>query len=382
MTGRGTGAIATIQVFGEQATQTVQRVFHPAGPKPTDFTQGKIVLGTIVDGSRPIDQVVIGCEGKDLYAIHCHGNPLITEAVMALLERSGVTLVTPEALLTKVLSVGGGDAIQIEARLAQVRARTLDGVRLIANQVTVGLRPLVTRWSEMAIDEVKDQARKVLADSVLGRPILEGCIAAIVGPPNTGKSTLLNWLADQDKALVADMPGTTRDWVHAECRLGPLCLDLIDTAGLDQGLITGDDKAVEQAAQDRTLHMVDKADLVLLVLDGSQPACQLDRVPVDRLTAKPVLAVLNKSDLPTRFNTAQWPSSLGHEVPVSAKCRIGREALAQAICRVCGVIDFSLEKPVAFTDRQRALISQLVQTQSHQAARGLIQQLLQGPIEG
>jgi tRNA modification GTPase len=381
MTGKGTGAIATIQVVGDQAGQILQRVFRSAAPQSLSLTPGKIALGKIWDENQTLDQVVIGCEGKELYAIHCHGNPLIVEAIMALLERSGISLLAPEALLAKALSSEGADTLQIEARIAQARARTLDGIRLIANQVTVGLRPLLARWPERTIPDIQTQAKKILADSEPGRLMIEGCLTAIVGPPNSGKSTLFNWLAGQDRSLVSDVRGTTRDWVQAECRLGPLCLDLIDTAGLDPGLMSSDNTPIEEASQERTLHMADRADLLLLVLDNSQSAEQLDLVPLDRISARPMLTVLNKSDLPTCFGPSPWPTSLGQVVQVSAKHQIGREALAQALCRVCGVTGLSLEIPVAFTPRQRRLIEQIVATDEPTEMPRLVTELLHGPCE-
>jgi len=379
MTGKGTGAIATIQVVGDQAGQILQRVFRSAAPQSLSLAPGKIALGTIWDDDQTLDQVVVGCEGEDLYAIHCHGNPLIVEAIMALLERSGISLLATEALLAMVLSSEGADTLQIEARITQARTRTLDGVRLIANQVTVGLRPLLAGWSERIPYDIQAQAKKILKDSEPGRLIIEGCLTAIVGPPNSGKSTLLNWLAGQDRSLVSTVRGTTRDWVQAECRLGPLCLDLIDTAGLDPDLMSNN--TIEETSQERTLHIAHQADLILLVLDNSQSAEQLDGVPQDRISARPMLTILNKSDLPTRFGPSPWPTFLGQVVQVSAKHQIGREALAQAVCRICGVTGLSLDIPVAFTPRQRRLIKQIAATDGPTEMPRLVSELLHGPYE-
>jgi len=376
MTGKGTGAIATIQVLGDQAAQIVSHLFRPAGPSPADLIPGRIALGAVVDGQQILDQVVVGCEDHDLFAIHCHGNPLILESIMALVEAAGAQLVSPEVLLAKVYSAGGADAIQVEARLVQLTARTLEGVRLIANQVQTGLRQTVLQWRDLPPQAVQDQAREVLVNSVPGRLIIHGCTAVIAGPPNTGKSTLLNWLAGRDKAIVTSLGGTTRDCVRAECRVGPLCLDLIDTAGLSANLTS----EVDQAAQDKTLQAIEGADLVLLVLDGHQTVDQIRDLPLDRLAAKPVLTLLNKSDLATRLNAADLPRPLTQTLLVSAKYQTDLGALGQAICQACGVAGFALETPVVFTPRQRRLVERLADGYSTSDPGATITQLLNGPI--
>ena len=376
MTGKGTGAIATVQVLGDGAVQIVSHIFRPAGPSPAHLTPGCIALGAVADGQQILDQVVVGCEDHDLFAIHCHGNPLILESIMALVEAAGARLVSPEVLLAKVYSAGGADAIEVEARLVQLKARTLEGVRLIANQARTGLGPMVLRWRDLPPHAVQEQAREVLANSVPGRLITHGCTAVIAGPPNTGKSTLLNWLAGRDKAIVTGLGGTTRDCVRAECRVGPLCLDLIDTAGLSANLTS----EVDQAAQDKTLQAIEAADLVLLVLDVHQPADQIHDLPLDRLAAKPLLTVLNKSDLATRLKGADLPSPLTQTLRVSARCQTELGALAQAICQACGVTGFALETPVVFTPRQRRLVERLADGHHTSDATATITQLLHGPV--
>ena len=158
---------------------------------------------------------------------------------MRLLSRQGVTPLDAEELLAKILSSRqGATAIEIEAKLAQLKAKTLAGAKIIASQIRGGLSEKVRRWLEnidaMSLDEIKSQAREILERSQTAKLIIYGARAVIAGPPNSGKSTLLNCFAGRQKAIVTDIKGTTRDWVSAQCRIGPLSVELIDTAGLDE----------------------------------------------------------------------------------------------------------------------------------------------------
>jgi tRNA modification GTPase len=378
MTGKGVGAIATIQVFGERAHDVVRRCFRPARAS-FDPTPGRDILGSLVDGDQGLDEVVVGCEGQDLLAIHCHGNPLIVEAVMVLLERCGAAPVTAEALLTAILSAGGADTLQIEARLTQARARTLEGVRIVQHQASGGLRAWLLKGRTTSLGDLKARARQIVADSAAARLLIEGCTAVLMGPTNSGKSTLFNWLSGQDRSLVSDIRGTTRDWVQAECRLGPLCLDLIDTAGLDFQLTPVPDGAVDRAAQDRTLHWAGKADLILLVLDASRPVDQIDPAVLDRAQGKPWVTVFNKSDLKRAREVGPVPAMLSRAVQISASDRTGKEALTEAVSCVCGVSDLAPATPVAFTPRQLTLVERLARSRSSRQASAAIDELLHGP---
>jgi predicted GTPase len=139
--------------------------------------------------------------------------------------------------------------------------------------VKAGLAQRARQWlaglDSLSLDEIAAQAKQILEDSDTARLILSGCTIALVGPPNTGKSTLLNTLAGREKAIVTEIAGTTRDWVSAEIRIPPLAATVLDTAGLDDALAAGG--RIDRAAQQKSLEALDRADLILLVLDASQP---------------------------------------------------------------------------------------------------------------
>ncbi len=384
MTGKSTGAISTVQVFGDSAEAVIKKIFKPAGTKPAEFKTGEILLGTIADGNETIDQVTIGCEQADSFAIHCHGNPLIVADIMQLLQRCGATLLTAEQLLTKILSVQKSiNTIAVEAKLAQLKAKTIQGTKIITNQVDAGLSKKAAEWLQninaISLNQISTEAERILENSRTAKLIIAGCTAALIGPPNSGKSTLLNCLAGRQKAIVTDIKGTTRDWVEAVCQIESLSLRLIDTAGLDERPPALKD-TVEKAAQKKSVQILEQADLVMLILDNSQANDQFDEGLLEKIAEKKIIAVLNKCDLPPKFDTGKLPEILSNIVPISAKEGIGVEDLLEKIRQICGVADFDLRTAVCFTNRQEYLLQQLINIKSKQQATSIITELLNGQL--
>jgi tRNA modification GTPase len=382
-TGKGTGAISTVQVFGDLAESIIKKIFSPMGKKPAVFKPGKILLGTISDGTETIDQVTIGCEGPGNFAINCHGNPLIVACLMQLLQSNGATLLTAEELLTKIFSIEKpSNTIALEAKLTQLQAKTIQGTKIIVNQVDAGLTKKIEEWLQnintISLKQIKADAEQVLKNTQTAKLIIFGCTIALSGPPNTGKSTLLNFLAGRQKAIVTDIKGTTRDWVSAQCRVGPLSVELIDTAGLDEKLTPISEDTIEKASQQKSVEILDKADLILLVLDNSQVNNKLDEDVLEKIAEKRIITVLNKSDLPLRFDADKLPQILANTVKISAKFGTGIENLLKKIQIACGVTDFDLKTAVCFTLRQENLLKQLQKAKSKQQAVSVITELLNG----
>lgn len=385
VTGKGTGAISTIQLFGESAQDILLKIFKRMNDKPANFYPGTILLGAITDGNQTIDQITIGCEGFDCFTINCHGNPLIAEMIMQLLERHGAELVTAERLLAEILlSQKPPSTIHVEAKLSLPKAKTIQGAKIIANQTEHGLYQKVIHWQQnidsLSLDRIASQASEIINNTNPAKLIIAGCTVVLAGPPNTGKSTLLNALAGRQKAIITNIAGTTRDWVSAQIQIEPLAVTLIDTAGLDGNFSTNLYTAADRAAQEKTRQLMQKADMTLLVLDNSQSADQLDDSLLKAISNKKVVTVLNKVDLLARFDTAKLPQNLTDTVQVSAKLGIGLDKLTEKICRVCGVADFDPKTTVCFTDRQENLLRQLATVKSKQQAAPIISELLNGQL--
>jgi tRNA modification GTPase len=384
MTGLGTGAISTVQVFGASAQAVIEQVFKPKGTKHPAFKTGEVLVGAICDGNRVIDQVTLGCEGPATFAINCHGNPLVVEMIMQLLQRCGATLLTPEQFLAKTLMIQEPDnTIKVEAQLVQPKVKTLQGAKIVASQINAGLAQKARDWlsciNEIALDTIKAEAARILQESQAAKLVIYGCTAVLAGPPNSGKSTLLNYLAGRQKSIVTDIEGTTRDWVEATCQVGPLFVTLIDTAGLVREL-PGAEHTVEEAAQRKTIEILNRADLVLLVLDGSKPTEKFgDRIS-ENITGKKIITVLNKSDLPAQFDTDKLPGTFSNPIRISAKEGTGIEKLKERIQQIYGAADFDRRQAICFTSRQEKLLRQLINAKSKQQAASNITELFNGQV--
>jgi small GTP-binding protein len=304
---------------------------------------------------------------------------------MQLLGKYGVTLITTEQILAKILAAEKfTGTIELEANLAQIKAKTIEGAKIIINQIDAGLVSKAKAWqkniNETSLDEIACEAEQILQRSQPAKLIMYGCTIVLAGPPNTGKSTLLNYLAGKPKAIVTDIKGTTRDWVSARCQIGLLSAEVIDTAGLDERLAVLPKNTIEEQAQEKSLQMLRAADLVLLVLDSSQTIDQFDNQLLEKIAGKRMLTVLNKSDLPARLDTKKLPQVLAEKMEISAKFGTGVENLLKKIQQVCSVKGFDLKSTVCFTSRQENLIKQLSNAKSKDEAVSYITELLKGQL--
>jgi len=367
LTGRGMAAIASVAVAGPGAEAIVGRIFSRAVP-----ACGRSAYGILRDGEDVIDSVVVGCEGAGRYVIHCHGNPLLAERVMRLCERLGAVSQRAEEYLLAQLKEDTESLIEAEARLEMTRAATLDGVKLLNGQISGGLAAWAKRWLDCKsfdLKELQNECREILERSLLAGRILGGVRVALVGPPNSGKSTLLNWLAGDTAALVSDAAGTTRDWVSTTCRIGPLRVEIIDTAGLDCRLAQAG--AIEQAAQQAALDTAGDCDLILNVRDCTRPPSDPPALP----PGAAVLNVFSKSDLladPQRF----CPACDRPYVLVSAAADLGRQPLCESILTALNVDSICPEQPVCFTSRQREHLDTIVSSRAETFIKEKLQFLL------
>jgi len=358
LTARGMSAIASVSLAGPDAHEILGKVLHTG----KGIVRGSVVHGWIVDGDRMIDEVVVGCEADNKFVIHCHGNSLLLEQIVQLLQFHGAVLADTEAFLSEKYGRDSGNLIEAEARLAMQKSATLAGAKILQAQINGGLsiwaRNLLENSGDIVIEEIHEQCEEILHRSRIAKRIIEGVRIVIAGPPNSGKSTLLNCLAGQAQVIVSDTAGTTRDWVSVTCLIDPLRVEFVDTAGLDDGLACRDD--IERAAQGITNKLLDSCDLVLYVQDilaDSQP-------PAISVGRAPIVSVYNKSDLVGEYTASKVKprDPDNRAVSISARNNIGIDLLSREILDVLEVCDFDTNRPVAFTQRQRTLLSAIIDT--------------------
>jgi small GTP-binding protein len=274
LTAPGAAAIAVVRLVGPGVEAFLGKHFS----RPT--VAGRCVHGLLSEGEEVIDDPVVVRIDEERADVNLHGGPWVVRSVLELLGRNGFEVLPSSGgpLPADALDEAGGIEREVEAYLPL--ARTELAVRVLLAQPAA--------WERLEGDPNPEAARRVLNDLSLYR-LLHPPRVAIVGPANVGKSTLANRLFAQERSIVADLPGTTRDWVGEMANINGLAAMLVDTPGLRE---TND--PIEQVAIERSARQVSAADLVIAVLDATRP---LAGEQADLLAKHPgALVVVNKVD--------------------------------------------------------------------------------------
>jgi len=389
-TSLGEGGISIVRLSGPQVLAISARVFVPADGRPlTEATSHTIHYGHVVDGDRRIDEALVSLmraprtyTREDVIEINCHGGILAARSVLDLVLRAGARLAergefTQRAFVNGRISLDQAKAVLdivqaktglgLEAavdRLGGRFARQIEGLREGMAEILADLEVEID-YPDLEVDIEAVQPRievlharatELLEKSEQGRLIREGMTIAIVGRPNVGKSTLLNALLSEPRAIVTPIPGTTRDTVEEEASLAGIPVRWIDTAGLRE---PGD--PVESEGVRRTLDAVDRADLVLLVLDRGEGLLPEDRELLERSWGIPVVLVENKIDLASA--PLDLPGSLGAaRLAISAERGDGIDELHQALINLLSEGELPARNSVLLLDAwERDLLRRIVE---------------------
>ena len=332
-TARGEAGIGIVRVSGSLALPIAAAVFRsPRVISPTKLPTHTLTYGHVIDATASdevIDEVLLGVmhaprtyTGEDIVEFNCHGGIVPLTAVLDLVVKNGARIAEPGEFTKRAFLSGRLDLAQAEA-VAELIASKTDLSRKIAVEVLAGkLSDTVNRLSdrlasllaeiEASIDfpeedldfmkmetqletahAIQNDLTTLLETAAEGRLITEGVNVAILGKPNVGKSSLLNALVGTTRAIVTDIPGTTRDTIEETVNIGGIPLKLIDTAGIRQT-----DDIVEQHGVERSKAVLDSAELLFLMFDASQPLNDADLELLQIAASPRAILILNKIDLP------------------------------------------------------------------------------------
>lgn len=351
-TGRQVCAIGIIRMSGDGCIAVAGEVFIPQGAPLSQVPNRKLVMGSLKDSQgRIIDQCMAVCSraphsytGEDTVEFHCHGSPAVLAAGLDALYRAGARPAQRGEFTKRAFLNGKLDLTQAEAVIDLIEADTADAAANAAGQVggvlQKKLAPIYDALTDLCshFHAVLDYPDEDIADFGLqdyaatlrsaakalyqllrsygqGRILRQGVAAAIVGKPNVGKSSLLNTLAGFDRAIVTDIPGTTRDTVEESVMVGATRLRLIDTAGIRETLDT-----VEAMGVERSKKALEEADLAIFLCDGSQPLTQEDQEIISLCLEVPnSIALINKSDLGSMVQPSDLPFTTVLETSLTQK---------------------------------------------------------------
>ncbi|MDO4903078.1 MAG: tRNA uridine-5-carboxymethylaminomethyl(34) synthesis GTPase MnmE [Limosilactobacillus sp.] len=344
----GEGGISIIRISGDDALKVAEKIYK--GKDLEKVASHTINYGHIIDpdSGQEVDEVMVSvmraprtytCE--DVVEINCHGGLLATNRILQLVLSFGARMAEPGEFTKRAFLNGRIDLSQSEAVMDLIRAKTdksmkvaltqLDGdlSRLIRHlrrdildvlaQVEVNIdypeydavEEMTTKMLKEKAEEIQQRIEALLKTAKQGKVLREGLATAIIGRPNVGKSSLLNTLLHEDKAIVTDVAGTTRDVIEEYVNVNGVPLKLIDTAGIRET-----DDTVEKIGVERSKKALDAADLILLLIDSSTELTAEDRELLDATAGKQRIVILNKTDLPRKVELDQLKEIVGSDAVI------------------------------------------------------------------
>ncbi len=377
------GGIGIVRVSGTQALSVARTVFRPLNAFDWDKVKGYTMLfGAVRSAEGEIDEAICllfrgpkSYTGEDVAELHCHGGPYLLLRIQQAALDAGARLAEPGEFTRRAWLNGRIQLTQAEAVMRLIYAQSEQALRAAHGAMggaliqkiaavrgdLIALAAHISAWTDYPEEDIPpvigDEAEAVLrkAETELSQllhrskgaaAVLEGVSAALVGRPNVGKSALLNRMAGYDRAIVADIPGTTRDTVTESVQLGNLTLRLTDTAG-----IRDTEHPVEKAGVLRSVAALRGADLVFAILDASQATTQEDANLLEQCDPARTIIVRNKIDKP-RSADCRVPERFCHTVEVSALTGAGMEALAREAEQLCETAGFTSDEALLATQRQ------------------------------
>lgn len=331
-TSQGIGAISIIRLSGKESIEIVNKIVK--NKNLNKLNSHTINYNHVVNNDEIIDEVLISImkaprsfTTEDVVEINCHGGIATTNKILELLLLNGCRLAEPGEFTKRAFLNGRIDLLEAESVMDIINSKTENSLKLAINQLNGSTSNLIRNLRqdlleilaniavnidypeyedieevtnqklEKEIIKIKQKVNQILNDSKNSKIIKEGIDVAIIGKPNVGKSSLLNKLLDEDKAIVTDIAGTTRDIVEGKINLNGFILNIIDTAGIRKTT----DK-VEQIGVDKSKNLIDRADLILFLLDNSTLLNNEEKELLETIQNKKHIIIVNKTDLETKID--------------------------------------------------------------------------------
>ena len=331
----GSGGISMIRISGQEALDIVNEIYK--GKDLYKVATHTIHYGHIVDENEVIDEVLVSVmrapktyTREDIIEISCHGGVFVTNKILELLLLRGARLAEPGEFTKRAFLNGRIDLTQAEAVMDIIEAKTKTNLkianlglrgdikkliddfrsRLLSCMVKIEVNidypeyedeeQITTELLKPSMEEMNEELQNILNKCESSQMIKEGIKTVIIGKPNVGKSSLLNAILREEKAIVTDIAGTTRDIVEGKANIGGIVLNLIDTAGMREA-----SDVVERIGIQKTKEAINKADLIILVFDNSTALDDYDRKLLDLTEDKRRIIVINKEDLQAKIDVSE-----------------------------------------------------------------------------
>ena len=374
-TSQGVGAIAIIRISGEDSIKIVNKIFK--GKDLEKVESHTINYGHITDGDKIIDEVLVSVmkapktfTAEDTVEINTHGGISPTNKVLELLLENGCRLAEPGEFTKRAFLNGRIDLLEAEAVMDMINSKTDAQRQMAINQIGGKVSDLINSLrSDMVqiisninvnidypeyddvdiitneilipkITSLKVRIEKILKESENGKIIKEGIKTSIVGRPNVGKSSLLNALLEEDKAIVTDIAGTTRDIVEGQITINGILLNMIDTAGIRKT----EDK-IEAIGVEKSFKMIDDSELVLLMLNNNENLSNDIKEIIEKIKEKHYIAIINKIDLESKLNRDELGIPLDKIVEISVKENKGIDDLKEKIVKMFNIDELETKDP-------------------------------------
>ena len=363
-TAMSSSGIGIIRISGDEAFDIIRKIFRKKSGKNLEEIKSHVVhYGFIYDGDEKIDEVLVifmkgphSYTAEDTVEIDCHGGVLMMKKILETAIKYGARPAEPGEFTKRAFLNGRIDLSQAEAVIDVINAKNQYALKSSVSQLSGSVSEKIKNLREKILYEIafiesalddpehisldgygeklykkllpmEQEVKKLLESSDDGKVMAEGVKTVILGKPNAGKSSLMNVLLGQDRAIVTDIAGTTRDVLEEHIRLKGISLNIVDTAG-----IRDTEDIVEKIGVDKARNMADEADLIIYVVDASRPLDENDSKIRDMIQNKKSVVILNKTDLEQVVTKEELEMETGKQVvPVSAKEGTGIDVLEKEI---------------------------------------------------